>query len=50
MTPHFLRSLARFATEHGYAAHIEKDQVVVSDTDGSITTNSIIELRRWMGY
>lgn len=50
MTTHFLRSLARFAREHGCDARIEKDAVVVSDRDGFIVTSSIIELRRWLGY
>lgn len=47
---HHLKNLLRFAQEHGYTAIINGALVTVSDSDGSISTDSIIALRRWMGY
>lgn len=46
----FLKKMVQFASSHGYEAIIQGSKVVVSDRDGYIVTDSIIELRRWMGY
>jgi hypothetical protein len=46
----FLTNMVQFASSHGYDVIIEGSKVVVSDRDGYIVTDSIIELRRWMGY
>lgn len=47
---HFIKNMVQFASSHGYSVIVQGNKVVVSDTDGCIVTDSIIELRRWMGY
>lgn len=46
----FLKNMVQFASSHGHSVTVQGSKVVVSDTDGYIVTDSIIELRRWMGY
>lgn len=47
---HFLKNMVQFASSHGYGVTVEGNKVVVSDKDGYIVTDSIVELRQWMGY
>lgn len=42
--------LARFANNHGFKTALYDTFVWVWDADGSIATNNLTELKRWMGY